>query len=88
MKLITYSSYIYLHSFPSIPQFTKAKDLCDHLTQIKIKLKIPYLNPGDFPNMTITSQINQVSAEFIDHYAPVTLIISSLAGLISAHLVQ
>jgi hypothetical protein len=38
--------------------------------------------------MTITVQINQVTAKFIDHYAPVTLISSSVAGLISAHLVQ
>lgn len=38
--------------------------------------------------MRITVQINQVTAKFIDHYAPVTLISSSVAGLISAHLVQ
>ncbi len=88
MKLITDSVYIYLYGFALSPQFTKAKDLCDHFTQIQINLKIADLNRGDFSNMIITRHINQVTAESLDHYAPVTLIGSSLGGLISAHLVQ
>jgi hypothetical protein len=84
MKLITDSSCIYLQGFASIPQSTKAKDLCDRFTQIQIKLKVPDLNTGDFSHLIITRQINQVTAGFPDHYAPLTLIDFSLGGLISA----
>ncbi|WP_199306900.1 YqiA/YcfP family alpha/beta fold hydrolase [Anabaena sphaerica] len=82
------NSFIYLHGFASSPKSTKAKDLIDRFAQIPIKLTIPDLNAGDFSHLTISRQINQVTAEFPDHSVPVTLIGSSLGGLTSAHLAQ
>ncbi|MFM2064318.1 MAG: hypothetical protein RLZZ507_3989 [Cyanobacteriota bacterium] len=82
------NSYIYLHGFASGPKSKKAQDLSDRFAQIQITLKIPDLNAGDFSHLTITSQINQVTAEFPDNSVPVTLIGSSLGGLTSAHLAQ
>ncbi|MBK1989271.1 alpha/beta fold hydrolase [Sphaerospermopsis aphanizomenoides BCCUSP55] len=80
--------YIYLHGFASSPKSKKAQDLSDRFAQIHIKLKIPDLNAGDFSHLTITRQINQVTAEFPDHSLPITLIGSSLGGLTSAHLAE
>ncbi|WP_071190839.1 YqiA/YcfP family alpha/beta fold hydrolase [Trichormus sp. NMC-1] len=79
------NSFIYLHGFASSPKSTKAQDISDRFTQLHIKLKIPDLNAGDFSQLTITRQLNQVAAEF-SNSAPVTLIGSSLGGLTSAHL--
>jgi len=80
--------YIYLHGFASGPKSAKAKAISDRFAKIHTQLKIPDLNADNFSQLTITRQINQVAAEFLDNSAPVTLIGSSLGGLISAHLGQ
>lgn len=82
------NSYIYLHGFASSPKSTKAQDLSHRFAQIQIQLKIPDLNAGDFSHLTITRQLHQVTAEFPDNSAPITLIGSSLGGLTSAHLAE
>ena len=80
--------YIYLHGFASSHNSAKARDIGDRFAQIHTKLKIPDLNAGDFPQLTITRQITQVAVEFSNHSTPVTLIGSSLGGLTAAHLGQ
>jgi predicted esterase YcpF (UPF0227 family) len=80
--------YIYLHGFASAPKSAKAQALSDRFAKIQTQLKIPDLNAGNFSQLTITRQINQVAAEFLDDDLPVTLIGSSLGGLVSAHLGQ
>ncbi|MBD2449899.1 alpha/beta hydrolase [Nostoc sp. FACHB-152] len=80
--------YIYLHGFASGPKSAKAQAICDRFAKIQTQLKIPDLNTADFSQLTITRQINQIAAEFPDDSAPVTLIGSSLGGLVSAHLGQ
>jgi pimeloyl-ACP methyl ester carboxylesterase len=78
--------FIYLHGFASSPKSNKAQKISDHFAQLQIQLKIPDLNADDFSHLTITRQLDQVAAEFPDGSQPVTLIGSSLGGLISAHL--
>jgi uncharacterized protein len=80
--------YIYLHGFASSPNSAKARDIQSRFAQIQTKLKIPDLNAGDFSRLTITRQINQIAAEFVDDSEPITLIGSSLGGLTAAHLGQ
>ncbi|BAY16460.1 hypothetical protein NIES2109_22130 [Nostoc sp. HK-01] len=60
----------------------------DRFTKIPIQLNIPDLNAGDFSGLTITRQLNQIAAAFPHDSEPVTLIGSSLGGLVSAHLAQ
>ncbi|BAZ52380.1 hypothetical protein NIES4103_50410 [Nostoc sp. NIES-4103] len=80
--------YIYLHGFASSPKSAKAQDISDRFTKIQTNLTIPDLNAGDFSHLTITRQLTQVAAEFLDSSVPVTLIGSSLGGLTSAYLGQ
>ncbi|WP_066423555.1 YqiA/YcfP family alpha/beta fold hydrolase [Anabaena sp. 4-3] len=80
--------YIYLHGFASSPKSAKAQDISDRFTKINIPITIPDLNAGDFSQLTITRQIQQVAAAFPDDSTPVTLIGSSLGGLTAAHLGQ
>ena len=77
--------YIYLHGFASSPQSAKAKYLRDCFAKLQIDLKTPDLNQGDFYHLTITRQIRQVEVE-LQLVIPVTLIGSSLGGLIAAML--
>lgn len=80
-------NYFYLHGFASSPQSAKAIYLRERLAELQIDLKIPDLNQGDFSRLTITRQIAQVEAE-LPAGVPVTLIGSSLGGLIAAWLGQ
>ncbi|GBE94054.1 YqiA/YcfP family alpha/beta fold hydrolase [Nostoc cycadae] len=80
--------YIYLHGFASSPKSAKALAMGDRFTKIPIQLNIPDLNAGDFSGLTITRQLNQIAAAFPHDSEPVTLIGSSLGGLVSAHLAQ
>jgi len=80
--------FIYLHGFASSPKSVKAQFFRDAFAQVQIQLQIPDLNAGDFPRLTITRQLTQVAAEFPDDSVPVTLIGSSLGGLVAAHLAQ
>ncbi len=80
--------YIYLHGFASSPNSYKAQDLVNRFAEINIKLERPDLNLGDFSHLTITRQINQVTALFPNDVTPLTLIGSSLGGLTAAYLAQ
>lgn len=78
-------SVIYLHGFGSGPNSTKATFFRQRLQQIGIPLQVPDLNQGDFAQLTLTRQIQQVCqhlAEYAD--TPVTLIGSSLGGVVAA----
>lgn len=79
------SSYIYLHGFASSPRSTKAQDLRDRFWELKINLRIPDLNRGNFSRLTLTRQLQQVAAQFPTQ-VPVTLIGSSFGGLTAAYL--
>lgn len=81
--------FIYLHGFASSPHSAKARYLRDRFAALQIDLKIPDLNQGDFSHLTITRQLSQVEAEFPpDEGESVTLIGSSLGGLIAARVGQ
>lgn len=80
--------YIYLHGFASSPNSAKAQYFYSSFAELGINLKIPDLNGGDFSQLTITRQIEQVKAEFPPFPAPVTLIGSSLGGLTAAFLAE
>lgn len=64
----------------------KAQYLRDRFEQRQIPLTIPDLNQGDFFNLTLTRQLQQVATEFANHPTPITLIGSSLGGLAAAWL--
>ncbi|BAB76666.1 YqiA/YcfP family alpha/beta fold hydrolase [Anabaena sp. FACHB-709] len=82
------TKYIYLHGFASSPLSAKAQDISKRFAQIHIQLTIPDLNAGEFSQLTITRQIQQVAAIFPDNSEPITLIGSSLGGLTAAYLGQ
>ncbi len=78
-------SVIYLHGFGSGPKSTKATFFQRRLQQAGIPLQVPDLNQGNFAQLTLTRQIRQVSAQLAQMaYPPVTLIGSSLGGLVAA----
>ncbi|MCV6637434.1 YqiA/YcfP family alpha/beta fold hydrolase [Candidatus Albibeggiatoa sp. nov. NOAA] len=81
-------TYIYLHGWASDPNSSKAIFFQEQFARYGISLHIPDLNQNDFYHMTLTRQINQVAALFPDNGEPVTLIGSSLGGLISLWLAQ
>jgi predicted esterase YcpF (UPF0227 family) len=80
--------YIYLHGFASSPNSAKAKDFRSAFAELAIDLKIPDLNQGNFSQLTITRQIEQILAQFPQNPTPVTLIGSSLGGLTAALLTE
>ncbi|ACK64241.1 protein of unknown function UPF0227 [Rippkaea orientalis PCC 8801] len=80
------SIYIYLHGFASSPYSVKAQYLRDRFAQSQIPLILPDLNQGDFSNLTLTRQLQQVAAQFRETETPITLIGSSLGGLTAAWL--
>ena len=80
--------YIYLHGFASSPNSVKARYFRSAFAELAIDLKTPDLNAGDFYQLTITRQIEQVIAEFPPSSTPVTLIGSSLGGLTAALLAE
>lgn len=80
--------FIYLHGFASSPQSAKAIYLCDRFAVAHISLKIPDLNQGDFTQLTLTRQLQQVSAQLPVADEPVTLIGSSFGGLTAAWLAE
>jgi len=80
--------FIYLHGFASAPVSAKAVYLNNCFVNLEISLEVPDLNQGDFSHLTITRQLSQVERMFPSNGEPVTLIGSSLGGLISAHLAQ
>lgn len=81
-------NYIYLHGFASSPYSKKAQEIKQYLSQLQIPISIPDLNNGGFSNLTITRQIQQITAQLPANPQPVTLIGSSLGGLTAAHIAQ
>lgn len=80
--------YIYLHGFASSPNSAKARYFRQAFAELAIDLKTPDLNQGDFFQLTITRQIEQIKTEFPPFPAPVTLIGSSLGGLTAAWIAE
>lgn len=82
----TASAYIYLHGFASSPHSRKGMDLYHRFASQGIDLIIPDLNQGGFTQLTLTRQIQQVSDLIADlpSSRPITLIGSSLGGLVAA----
>lgn len=80
--------YIYLHGFASSPRSTKAQDLRDRFQALGIELAIPDLNQPSFTALTLTRQLQQVSALLPTDATPVTLIGSSFGGLTAAWAAQ
>jgi pimeloyl-ACP methyl ester carboxylesterase len=81
------TKYIYLHGFASSPDSAKAQYISDRFSELPISLIIPDLNQNDFPHLTLTRQIAQVS-HLLSFDAPVTLLGSSFGGLTSAWLAE
>jgi pimeloyl-ACP methyl ester carboxylesterase len=73
---------IYLHGFASGPSSAKAAFLAAKFQQAGISLEIPALDEGDFPNLTITRQLNVVRQ--VVARRPVVLVGSSLGGYLAA----
>ena len=80
--------FIYLHGFASSPQSHKAQYLSNRFGEKGINLQVLDLNQNDFTNLTLTRQINQTVANFIDSDTPITLIGSSFGGLTSVWIAE
>lgn len=88
MKQSTAITCFYLHGFASGPQSTKAVYLRDRFHALNLNLNVPDLNQGDFFHLTLTRQIDQVQAVFPPSPEAVTLVGSSLGGLVAAWIAQ
>ncbi|NEQ98151.1 MAG: prolyl oligopeptidase family serine peptidase [Cyanothece sp. SIO2G6] len=81
-------NYLYLHGLASGPQSRKAQDLRDRLHQVGHTLHILDLNQGDFTQLTLSRQIQQVkdylASDSLASDQPTTIIGSSLGGLTAA----
>ena len=80
--------YLYLHGFASSPQSAKAQAMKTRLAALGIPLLIPDLNQGEFTQLTLSRQIQQVSALILSQSEPTVLIGSSLGGLTAAWVAQ
>jgi uncharacterized protein len=86
--------YLYLHGFASSPQSAKAQAMRARFAALGLSLHIPNLNQGsdrnqgDFSQLTLSRQIQQVSAEILAQDSPAVLIGSSLGGLTAAWVAQ
>ncbi|MFQ4138388.1 YqiA/YcfP family alpha/beta fold hydrolase [Nodosilinea sp. PGN35] len=80
--------YLYLHGFASSPRSAKAQSMKTRFAALGIPLIIPDLNQGDFAHLTLSRQIQQVSALVLAQSEPTVLIGSSLGGLTAAWVAQ
>ncbi|HSM82254.1 MAG TPA: YqiA/YcfP family alpha/beta fold hydrolase [Nodosilinea sp.] len=80
--------YLYLHGFASSPQSAKAQAMKTRFAALGLDLAIPDLNQGDFAHLTLSRQIQQVSALILAQSEPTVLIGSSLGGLTAAWVAQ
>ena len=80
--------YLYLHGFASSPQSTKAQAMRSRFATLGLDLIVPDLNQGDFPHLTLSRQIQQVSAIILGQPDSTVLIGSSLGGLTAAWVTQ
>ena len=80
--------YLYLHGFASSPRSTKAQYLQRRMRSHRIELQVLDLNQGNFPQLTLTRQLQQVAAALPPAPTPVTLIGSSFGGLTAAWAAQ
>jgi pimeloyl-ACP methyl ester carboxylesterase len=75
--------YLYLHGFLSGPASTKGEFLASKFSETGRELLRPDLNAGDFRNLTISNQLAIVRNAIQSSADKVTLIGSSLGGLIA-----
>jgi uncharacterized protein len=80
--------YLYLHGFASSPQSAKAQAMKTRFAALGIDLVIPDLNQDDFAHLTLSRQIQQISALILSQDEPTVLIGSSLGGLTAAWVAQ
>ncbi len=73
------TSFFYLHGWASSPQSNKAQLFKQQFEQLGLPLQLPDLNQPTFFHLTLTRQIQQVSALLPS--TPVVLVGSSLGGL-------
>lgn len=78
--------FFYLHGFTSSARSTKARYLAERLEAHGLSLECPDFNEPDFASLTISRMIEQVIASVAALPAgPVSLIGSSLGGLVALH---
>lgn len=80
------SQFFYLHGWASSPQSNKAQFFKHRFAQHGLNVTLPDLNQNDFFHLTLTRQIKQVQALLPN--SPVTLIGSSLGGLVALWLAE
>jgi len=74
--------FVYLHGFASSPGSRKARFFEERFGQLGIGLEIPDLAEGNFPNLTLSAQLNVM--ERLCGHEPVALIGSSMGGYLAA----
>ena len=73
---------LYLHGFASGPASRKARYFSQRLEAAGARVRVPDLARGDFPHLTITSQLQLV--EQVASGEPVALVGSSMGGYLAA----
>jgi len=74
---------VYLHGFASGPGSRKGRYFARRLAELGIALALPDLNAPTFENLTLSTQLAVIDRTLADTAGPVTLIGSSLGGLLS-----
>lgn len=76
----------YLHGFASSPQSTKAAMIAERLRKNGVTLHCPDFNAPDFSTLTVTRMIDRTRKAIVAlQPGPVTLIGSSLGGVVALH---
>ena len=75
--------YVYLHGFASGPGTAKGQYYRTRFAEYGISLILPDLNDGDFEHINLTRQLAVVQKALGNSPEPVTLLGSSLGGLIA-----